>query len=366
MIWNLFKIAPRSFLGVDIGTFSIKIVELSFSGKKIKLKNYGEIKAEAFYQKPFRTFEKNTLTLYSQDVIQAVSAILQEAKIKEKKSCFSIPDFSSFFTSFSLPAMGEEELPQAVQYEARQHIPLPLSEVFLDWQIIEKVGSGEKPSSFKILLVAVPKEVINQYQEISKNSQLELRTLEAEVFGLSRCLTESHASSTNQPKEEQILILVDIGARSSTISVVSKDTIQLSHSLDIAGNDLTEAVSKALKVDYKEAEKLKKENGITENGRKEIKEAQIPLIDLILNEIKKISQDFTRSEKKAVQKVILAGGTALLPGLVDYFSENLKLKTEKINPFINIDYPQILEGTLKELSPSYAIATGAALRGLEL
>lgn len=188
MIWTPLEFIPKKSLGIDVGTSSIKIVELSRWGERIKLENYGEISAQALYQRPFRTFEKSTLLLFAEDISRAIKAITEEAKIKTRRTVFSIPDFSSFFTSFELPPMTREELSQAVRYEARQYVPLPLAEVTLDWQIIEGEVSDQRKTKLKILLVAVPNEIINQYRKIAEISGLELQALEAEVFGLLRSL----------------------------------------------------------------------------------------------------------------------------------------------------------------------------------
>src|SRR3989338_5765056 len=124
---SFFEFGPKRCLGVDIGTSVIKIVELSQRGKRSKLDNYGEMESLFLYEKPFRTFEKSTLTISNSDVVKAITAIISEAKMKAVKAYFSIPDFSTFFTTFRLPSMTREELPKAVEYQARQHIPLPLS-----------------------------------------------------------------------------------------------------------------------------------------------------------------------------------------------------------------------------------------------
>lgn len=363
MIWNLFKKPGKSFLGVDIGTFSIKIVELSLSGNRRKLENYGEIEAEAFYNKPFRVFEKNMLTVSDRDVVRAILAILEATGLKTKKAYFSIPDFSSFFTTFSLPFMTDEELEQAIRYEARRHVPLPLADVTLDWQIIEGGKSpGQKSNSLKILLVAVPNEIIQQYLNIAKNSQLELIALEAEAFGLVRALIKE--------EEKGPVVLIDIGARSTTISIINNGILKSSHSFNTSGNDFTSAISRGLNVDYKAAEELKKKHGIVGHGSREgevetnTRELMLPLIDLLLNEAKKISQDFYQTENEKIQQVIIAGGTAMLPGLPEYFSKILEKPVKIGNPFEDIYYPPILDETLKKVGSSYAIALGMALRGL--
>jgi type IV pilus assembly protein PilM len=352
MIWNPFKSASKSFLGVDIGTFSIKIVEMSKAGKRKKLDNYGEIHAEALYEKPFRTFDKSILTVSTEEIAKSISAILSEAKIKTRKAYFSIPDYSTFFTTFSMPPMTEEELPDAIRYEARQHIPLPLSEVVLDWQ---KIEGGDEKVPFKILLVVVPNEIIHQYQEIAKNANLELLALEAEVFGLSRALVK---------EDKGIVALIDVGARSTTVSIISNQILRLSHSFDTSGNDLTSIIAKSLDLEYSAAEALKKKQGILEqNGQG--REALLPLIDLIVGETKKILKSYAQNENQEVQKIILAGSSALLPGLTDYFFKETGKPTELASPFSDVLYPPVLEETLKAIGPTYSIAAGEAMKGLE-
>ena len=362
MSWIPFKMTSKRALGIDIGTSSIRIVELSGSKEKQKLENYGEISAFAIFDKPFRSFGKNTLLLSTNDVARAILAVIDEAKIKTKRAVFSIPDFSTFFTNIELPPMTTEELPQAVEAEARQYVPLPLSEITLDWQIIGGSMPGQKESKFKILLVAVPNEVINQCQEIAKITGLELVALEAEVFGLARSLVKG---------EKETIILIDIGAQSTTCSIVDNGFLKRSYSLDVSANELTAVLSRSLNIDYKKAEELKEKYGLESvdisalEPRKNAREILLPLIDLIMSEIKKISLSFCQAEGKNTQKIILTGGSAFIPGLKKYFEENFEKEIEIANPFLNLFYPPILEKKLRGMGPSYSIATGMALRGLE-
>lgn len=348
-------------LGIDIGTSAIKIVELSRFGKRKKLENYGEIKAEIFFKKPFRTFEKDTLTFSERDVARGILAILEEANIKLKKAIFSIPDFSTFFTTFDLPPMSKEELPQAIRFEARKHIPLPISEVTLDWQIIE--GKPSQKTPLRILLVAVPNRIISQYQEIARLSNLEILALEPEVFGLIKSLIEER-TEISILEEKRIIALVDIGARTTTCSIIDQGILKISHSFDTSGDDLTRVVADSLSINLEEAENLKKKYGLLPSPQ-EINKILSPLIDLILMEIEKISQSFYHQKGRRVEKIIIAGGAALLPGILKYFSDFLKIEVEIANPFSYLFYPPILEKTLKEMGPAYAIAVGMALGGLE-
>src|SRR3989344_1451220 len=236
-------VSAGAFLGIDIGTSALKIAELSRAGERLKLENYGEMKAPSFYEKPFRTFEKTTLLLSSQDVAKAIRGIMEEAQIKTSRVAFSIPDFSTFFTAFELPAMTQEEVAQAVEYEARQHVPLPLLDITLDWQITagRPATDKQKGGPLKILLVAVPNEVVNQYQQIASMAGLHLTALEAEVFSMARAVVRQESGAE---------VLLDIGAQSTTVSVVEKGLLRLSHSFDMGGNEFTRRISQSLNIDY--------------------------------------------------------------------------------------------------------------------
>ena len=359
-MWNPFQklFSSKKILGIDIGTSCIKVVELSQSGNRQKLENYGFLSAIAFCEKPFRTFEKNSLLLSTQDIAKIIRTIIQEAKIKTRQAIFSVPDFATFFTNFELPLMKKEELKEAVQYEARQHIPLPLKEVFLDWQVIEgralkerERGSAQQ-EKLKILLVAVSNEIINQYQEIAAISQLELISLEAEVFSLMRALVKKN--------EKGPIALIDIGARSTTCSIIEEVKLENSYSFDMSADEFDRKIAEKFNIDYLEAEKIKKEYGL-----KKFHQILLPLIDVILIEIEKTFNNFYQKGGMDIQKIILTGGAALLPGLKEHLQVRLKKEIIISQPFSILDYPPILEKTLREMGPSYAVAVGAALRGLE-
>ncbi len=352
---SFFKKTTKSYLGIDIGTSAIKIVELSRQGERVKLENFGELKSQALYQKPFRTFEKNTLFLLTDEIALAVKGILKEANIQSKSASFSIPDFSTFFTNFELPSMTAEELPEAVEFEARRQIPLPVSEMVLDWQIIAGKPSLDKKSreKIKILLVAVPLEIINQYQEIAKKAGLELLALEAEVFGLIRSLTD---------KEMGTVAIIDIGAQSTTVNIVEKSILKTSNSFDTGGNELTRVIAQSRGIDFWKAETLKGKYGLLQGKDEEVSNVLFPLIDSIIQETENAVKNSSLLDGKEISKFILAGGAAYLPGFMEYFSQKMGKEVIIGDPFSKIFTPPILNETLKTMGPSFAIAVGTALR----
>jgi len=279
------SIFSKRVLGIDIGSASIKVVELSMFGKKRILRNYLEFKLpkENF---PLKTFYGSSVLLLNKETSSILQALLKKGRIEVKKVAFSIPDFSTFFTTFELPPMTEEEIPQAVEFEARHHIPLPLSEMVFDWQIIEKqeVSPGIK---LKVLLVAVPNKVLESYQRLAALCNLELQGLEGEVFGIIR-------SSIRQNKHWGPVCLVDIGWQSTTVSIVDKMVLQISHSFDFSSRGLTWALSEAMGCSEEQAEHLKVSEGL---GAKNERVASILLkeIDVLILEIEKICNNFSQA-----------------------------------------------------------------------
>ena len=358
-ITNLFKFRPKKFLGIDIGTSFVRIVEISRKGQAYKLENYGGLETSSFKKRPFKVFEKNTLSLSNKEIAKSIKTIFKEAGIQNKEVNFSIPDFCSFFTNIKLPAMAKDEISQAVQYEIRPYIPLPLDEVTLDWSVVE----GESPgTALKVLVVAIPNDIVSQYREIAELADLNLRILESEVFALARALVKNE-------KEKKVIGLIDIGARSTTCSIVEKGVLKISHSFNTAGNQLTEIIARSLNIDYNKAEEIKKRQGLIidneHNETKNVREVLIPLIDSILEEIKKAFRNFYLKEGKEIEKIVLAGGLVSMPGLKEYFSTELKKELDTADPFSDIACPAVLANTLKEIGPTYAVAMGLAIKGLE-
>jgi len=349
-----FRVFSKNFIGIDIGTSSIKVVELERRREKI-LSNYGVLGSEYFSSQSFQAREKGTLSIAEGNIIEALSAVLKEAGIKAREAFFAIPDYATFFTTFNLPPMPNQEIPEAVKYEAPRRIPLPLSEVTLDWQLIKGGPSQEGKTPLRILLVAVPNEVIAQYQRIAASVGLKIVALEAEVFALLRALVKYQDKSN-------IVCLVDIGDRSTTINIVAQGILKVSYSFDVAGENFTKALAEALEIDKRKAEIIKRVYGFTDK-KPAIKELLAPMAEAILEKMKTIFNEVYLEDKERVGKVIVAGGGAALPGFLDYLNKELDLPVELANPFIDIAYPPTLEEPLQNLGPGFTIAVGMALRG---
>jgi type IV pilus assembly protein PilM len=356
-MFNPFRLFfPKKMIGVDIGTSSIKIVEISHWGGGRTLENYGEIKAMSLYEDhdPFRNFAGSNYLLSDFFVSRAIKAVLEESGIKTKAAVFSIPDYSTFSTSFELPPMAEKEISEAVRYHAPQYIPLPSAETTLDWQLINGTP-GDKKSKLEILLTAIPNQILQSYKKVADNVGLELYSIEAEALAITRALLNG---------SKKTICLIDIGVQSTTINIVDKGHLKKSYSSSFAGGQLNYAIASSFGMSRVEAEEIKNSKGLIDVD-KNITKALYLLIDPLLFEVKKVSSDFFQSTGKNIEEIYLTGGTANLPGLKEYFQESIGKKVLIPNCFSKFLYPPILDETLKEMGPSFSVSVGAALGGLE-
>ncbi len=355
-----FSTSANPILGVDIGTAALRVVELEPDGnERPTLANYGSVASKYLYGKPFRQLEKDTLSLSTKSIAEALTSIIQEAGIETKRANFTLPDFSSFFTTLNMPAMGRDELQEAIQYEARQHVPMPTSELVLDWMPTEELTPErrQQDANVQILLVAIPQRVVDQYRDIADKVGLQLESLEAEVFSLARSLSMPE-------REEGAVALLDVGAQSTTCSIAAAGAVKASHSFDASGDDLTRAIMEHLDVETETAEQLKVKFGLSEEGRA-VGEVLKPTLDSIIMEAEKTFQHFHQQEGAVVNRVKLAGGTANLRGIAEYFSEKMRTDARVAQPFERVSYPQILRDTLGTKGPEFAVALGVGLGGLE-
>ncbi|MDP3800145.1 MAG: type IV pilus assembly protein PilM [bacterium] len=361
----------RRQLGIDVGTSSIKIVELEKEDNYIKLANYGLIEDSDFFGEITNgSSVPSGLKISEGDVSALIKQLIDKSGMKTDTAVMSIPIFSSFLTVMELPNLNKKELENAVPFEARSYIPVPLSEVVLDWIILpheeasvalkpEETSTGvtNRAEKITVLLIAVPKEVVSKYQRIAAGAGLKLASLESESFSLARSLSGNDQGS---------ILLIDMGARSSNLTVLYKGFIFMSHSADLSGKEITKVIGHSLNVDTKRAEELKKGSGVAMAASdKGLAQVIGPFVDRLVNEIERVESIFSKKENKKIDKIILTGGTANMPGMAEYLSKKLGVVVTVGNPFGRIKYEPILEQTLRrDLGSNLSVSIGLAMRGL--
>ncbi len=341
-----FSKKPGNFLGVDIGTSSVKVVELSGREDDLTLENYGEVFMREFLGESEKKEKEGNLPFSSEEIANALSTLLDEAGIGTRRAYFSLPDFVSFFTPLKLPPMKEEEIDSAVEHHSRQYIPLPISEVALDWFLAEK---REEKKEVKVNLIAIPNEVIEQYQKIASLAEMEVVALEGEMLSLSRAFTR---------QREGVTAIIDMGEQSTLLSVVENGVLKTTHSLEIAGNSFIGQIAKKASIDYNQARGIVTSYGVKEDV---VKRVMSNTSQSLFSEVDRVLNSFEKKQKKEVNEVIMAGGMSLVPGMVEYARDNMTREVRVSNCFEGISYPSELEDKMKSLSQSHAISLGAAL-----
>jgi type IV pilus assembly protein PilM len=353
----------NSVLGVDIGATSVKIVELKSEKGAPVLVNY------AYSEQPPRAVEKSNLQMDIPMVVKIITELRDKAGLHSTQAVAAMPSFSVFTSVLHIAGDGKkpEELESAVLWEAKKVVPLALDEMMLDWQVIgtgnaKPAGGAPQPTEgaaegANVLLTGAPKNLVKKYIDVFKQADLQLVSLETEMFSLIRSLIGSDPAT---------IALVDLGAVNTDIAIVENGLPLFTRSLDTGGVMVTRAVADALKVDFKRAEQFKFDLSMAGDAALEqsggmptvVKNTLAPIV----NEIRYSFNLFQQENNKKIEKVVLAGGGAGLVGIAPYLSELLQTNVVLGDPWARISCPQQLSSVLDEISSRMAIAAGLALR----
>ena len=329
-------------------------MELKKSGGAPELLNYGFLESYGHLERLNNAIQTSTLKMLDQETSELLKILLKNSEMKSRDAVASIPSFSAFITLLNLPLMPPKEIQQAMQFQAKQYIPLPISAVTIDWI---KVGEKQDPSGYttqQILLVSIPNEQIEKYKEIFSGAGLNLAAIEVEGLSVSRALAV---------QTEETVLIVDIGSRSTAISVAKNGLLRFSGQTDFAGGSLTQTLAAGLNIRVRRAEDLKKQRGLKGTGGEyELSTLMLPILDVIISEAKRVKENYEQGFGDQVKKVILAGSGANLLGIAEYVQDQIGLPARKANPFSRLSYDPKIEPLVSDLGPSFSVAIGLAMK----
>lgn len=338
-----------SFLGLDIGSTSIKIVEFKKENKQVKLLTYG--------------FSENLSAVaagWNNNVEYAakiINKICEEAGIIGRSAVSALPTFSVFSSVLNLSNISKNDISSAVHWEAKKVIPLPLEEMILDWKPIEN-EEGQDKNNIRVLLTGAPRTLVKKYIDIFKAAQINLISLETETFSLIRSLVGNDKST---------IMLVEMGAETTDVSIVDKGIPMLNRSIDVGGSTITKAISKSLNIGLDRSEQFKYDLGISllDSGDETVPQVIVDTISPIVNEIKYSVNLYLSKSQRPTEKIILSGGSAMLPSLSNYLAKVLNMKVIIGDPWARVSYPVDLKPLLSEIGPRLSVAIGLAMREIE-
>jgi len=370
------KKSVESAVGIDIGSSSIKVVQVSREKEKLVLATYGELAVG-----PYADLSIGASASFGADkLIPIVSDLFKEAGVTAVTVAFSIPLKSSLILVVEMPDLPPEALAQAVPIEARKYIPVPIAEVVLDWQPLPRerqnfanvpVGEKEKlpkttdptlkgvhvpAQKIEVLLAAIHKETIALYQKLAQGLKIEPRFFEIETFSTLR--------SVVSPSDRAPVAVIDMGASSTKMTIVEGGMVKISHTIGKGSQDVTGAISKSLSVDFAKAEEIKRELGLSRRGVEAdtLSVAVTPIVEYIFTEANRVIVNYQRRYKRPVDRALLVGGGALLRGAPDIAVRRLGLDVAIAHPFERLSSPPSMSRVLEEAGPSFAVAIGLAER----
>lgn len=354
-----------SVVGIDIGSSSIKAVQLKKEKGKAVLETYGELSLGSYADSPV-----GSLTNLSAEVLaQALKDVLKESQVTASDVALALPSASSLVFVLELPgSISEKDLKEVVPIEARRYIPVPLTEVTLDWWTIPQREEASTPEGVgvstvsvgkktEVLVAAIHNDTLSKYREIVERTGLSGGLFEIEIFSNIRSTLGWDLSSA---------LLVDFGASKTKLSIVESGILRKSHIIARGGADITGNLATALDVPFARAEALKKEFGLLGIGtNKNVADVSALVIDYIFSEANEVLLNYERANNKTINKVVLTGGGALLKGLLEKARENFKIEAVIADPFNKAETPEFLKKVLQSVGPPFGVAIGLALKKIQ-
>lgn len=332
-------------VGIDIGSKSIKIIELVKSGTSWTLKSSGVV--GYLGQSPDKIIEESDLL----KTAEVLKKIITQIGISSKEVNLALPESLVFTRVVKFPMLSDEEIASAVKWEAEQYIPIPIADAVVQYSVLEK---NQTLSSVSILLVAAPKNVVEKYVKIAKLAGLLPVAAETELTALSRSLSP----------EKGIGMILDLGSSATDMSIVKDSNTVFTRSIPIAGDAFTRAVSQSLEISPVQAEEYKKTYGLLADQLEgKVRKALEPIFKVIIDEIKKAIHFYQTEDGGDVpSSIIITGGASIMPNITTYLTESLNIETIVGNAFgkINLD-PEELK-SLAPYSSMYGTAVGLAMR----
>jgi type IV pilus assembly protein PilM len=357
-----------SLIGLDIGTSSVKLVQLAPKGK-----DHWVLQAYAIQDLSEEAVEDIDPDLRPAVVGEALKKAFKAAHASGRKVVTAVSGDAVIVRYIKLPFMTKDELRNVISYEAEQHIPLPIDQVVLDHHILGEVEEDNQ-KKLEVLLVAAKDEMVEDHLRLLKNARLKPVVIDVDSFAMEN----AYLANYGEEKGETVA-LVNIGAKTTTINVIEDGVSHLTRDFSVAGNQFTKQMQQELNLGFSQAEELKRQQGqvavendeilLTRMPDKDdrsmaISEAVTPVLNKMLSEFRRSFDFYENSiKKRPISKVVLSGGGARLKNIEKFFADKLGVPTEIAEPFRRIDIPKGMDiDEVRSVAPALMVAVGLAMR----
>lgn len=348
------SLGKKNLVGLDIGSSSVKAVELQGKPGSLQLASLG-----------YETLQPDTVVdgqiMELNDVSNAIAGLFSSHQIKTDRVAAGVSGSSVIVKNIIVPQMSEEELEESIDWHAEEHIPFDISDVSLDYQI---VGSGN--DSLHVLMAACKRDSIANLKQAIQLAGKSPAVIDVDAFALQNCYEISY-----EPRPDQTVALLNIGAATMNINILKGTQSVFTRDVSVGGNQYTALLQKELGLTFEQAEAVKRTGKAPEGGDSSDLDAILETVsDMLALEISK-TFDFYRATAEdndaAVQKILVSGGGSKLAGLTEYLEGRFEIPVERFDPFrrIKIDARRFDPDYMRDVVPEMAVAVGLALRGVE-
>lgn len=344
---------PQSFVGVDIGTYAIKALQIRKDIDQIHLETYGELEMAAYDSLPPGSLSK----IGEEKTVKAINDLFLASKITSTNVSFSIPIGDCFISSIQVPKVSDKELVTLIPMEARKYLPVPLTEVKINYWRVESDNSED--SFDNIILAAVKNETIDLYNRYAQKLGLKEYSFEIESLSSARSILREY-KNYNLP-----ILHVDIGGKYSSITLIHNNIVKSTNIVQKGSFDITSQISKVLSIGIDVAEEAKRLFGYPGDTSSphlgEVMElASYPLFD----EIKHLLLGHERKYNINIDKIVLSGGGSLIKGLKEVLEKFLEKEISLSDPFSNFMLPENLKNILNKEDEKYTVVSGLAIKNI--
>lgn len=341
----------REIVGIDIGSSSVKLVQLAENRGAYQLRNVGILPL------PSEAIVDNSL-MDTTSIVETIKGLVKSLNSKAKEAVCSISGNSVIIRKITLPAMTPEELEDQISWEAEQYIPFDINDVNLDFEILDADLSAS--GKMTVLLVASKKEIIDEYVAVFNEAGLKLVVVDVDSFAVQNIFEQNYTSAEND-----VVALINIGASIMNLNVVKGGVSLFTRDVQMGGNLYTEEIQRQFSISGEEAERVKITGAFPDEAR--LKDTIARINETISIEILR-SLDFYNStaDDQKISRIYLSGGCSKVPMLPNAVAQRLGLPVEILNPLRNIAYSEkeFDPEYLQEIGPLVAVAAGLAMRRL--
>jgi len=346
----------QNAVGVDIGSSAIKVVQIKRKHNKALLETYGTLALG-----PYANLEVgNTTNLDSDNIAKALVDTLRESNVTSKDVAIAIPASASLIFNIEIPGVvPEKDIGKIIPTEARKYIPVPISEVTLDWSLIPEVKNVNKdgtPSPHQILIAAIQNDTLDKYKDIAQKASVISGFYEIEIFSSIRSSIKNDLATT---------MIIDFGALKTKIAIMEYGIVRTFHLVNKGSHDITANISKSLGTPFARAEEMKREMGVAPSADTTVSDIAKLVIDQIFREANTTLLNYEKKHNKAVSKIILSGGGSVMKGFIEEAKRAFHSEVELSDPFDKTESPAFLEEVLSQVGPEFSVAVGLALRRLQ-